>query len=73
MSKQKILEKKLQEVENSTRKYINMEADYQHSKRSTEDDNISRWLKQSQEEHEEEEMMRKDCMQMTPVSYLEEI
>ena len=30
LSKRKILEKKLQEVENSTKKYNNMEADYQH-------------------------------------------
>ena len=55
LSKQKILEKKLEEVENSTKNYINMEAeDYQHSKRSTKDD-ISWWWNQNQEEGEEEE------------------
>ena len=70
LSKQKILEKKLQVTENSTKKYINMEADYQHSKRSTKDDDISRRLNQNQEEREDEE----GCMQMTLVScYLEEI
>ena len=42
LSKWKILEKKLQEMGNSTKKYIIMEADYQHSKRSTKDDDISR-------------------------------
>ena len=56
LSKQKILEKKLEEVENSTKNYINMEAeDYQHSKRSTKDDDISWWWNQNQEEGEEEE------------------
>ena len=44
----------MQEVENSTKKYISMEADYQHSKRSIKDDDISRWLNQNQEEGEEE-------------------
>ena len=70
LSKQKILEKKLQVTENSTKKYINMEADYQHSKRSTKDDDIIRQLNQNQKEREDEE----GCMQMTLVScYLEEI
>ena len=50
LSKRKILEKKLQEVENSTKKYNNMEADYQHSKRNTKDNDISRRLNQNQEE-----------------------
>ena len=31
-----------------------MEADYQHSKRSTNDDGISRWLNQNKEGEEEE-------------------
>ena len=54
LSKRKILEKKLQEVEISTKRYINMEADYQHSKRSTKDDDISSWLNQNKEGEEEE-------------------
>ena len=31
-----------------------MEADYQHSKRSTKDDDISSWLNQNKEGEEEE-------------------